>query len=154
MQEEDVKVWIEYWNQLYAPANLLLLSIALTTTTSFLVYNVRKYFKERLKAEACRVMTINIVYTVANLTRAVAYIMTRWVFKNAPYLFWGRMTYYIGYNFWDVIPLSLIMIYHYKHFLSDTTSDETSERVSETTTEASSSPSGTSQSSNEESSSD
>ena len=140
--DEDVAPWKLLWHHIFILMNLLLLSIVLTTATVFLVYNVRKYFKERLKAEACRVMTINVFFTVANLTRGIAFIVTHCLpsqeeaYKN----YTGRLIYCIGLNFWDVMPLSLIMTYHYQNFLTESSE----ESVSETTTEESSSPSASS----------
>jgi len=80
---------------------------------------------------------------VANLTRGLTYVLTHTKWPDAYKGYTGRLIYYIGFNFWDVIPLSLIMTYHYQHFLYES-SEDAEESVSETTTEESSSPSASS----------
>jgi len=113
----------------YLPSVLIALSIGLTTASCYLVVNARRDFGPVLKEESCRVQTIHIVYTSAYLTRALVYTIFVSIgidVHSFPYL----MTYYVLYNIWDVVPLMLIMTYHYKNFLfqpSDDTSSEDSD---------------------------
>jgi len=86
-----------------------------------------------MKAEACRVQTINIVYTTAYITRAIMSVVEETMLahtqvtmtdlekqlrKTAKFRIY--LAYNIGYLFWDVIPLTLIMSYHYQNFLTET----------------------------------
>jgi len=120
---EGYPVWIDWWDYFYTPSVLLFLSTSLCTASVYLVINVRSHFPVGLKAEACRVQTINIVFTVAYLTRALTFIVTDYINPYADPEFAEYLTYYIGYNFWDVVPLTLIMSYHYQHFLSESTAE-------------------------------
>jgi len=115
----------------------------LCVASGFLVYNAKRYFKKGLEAEACRVQTINIVFTTAYITRAIM------SFVAANYLEVGRstfkefaifLTYCIGYLFWDVIPLTLIMRYHFQNFLTETAdSDDADSNLAESINGSSSS---------------
>jgi len=65
---------------LYTPSILIVQSIALSTASIVLVVTVRRHFPVGLKKEASRVQTINIVFTVAYLTRAVTFIVLHFFF--------------------------------------------------------------------------
>jgi len=117
---EDQPEWEGIYFAIYTPLDLFLLSIALCISSIVLVVNVRRHFPVGLKDEACRVQTINIIFTVTYLTRAITFIATHYFFANSNAAFSIPLTYYIGYIFWDVIPLILIMSYHYKNFMSET----------------------------------
>ena len=125
-------------NDAYTPTVLICLSISLCVASCFLVYNVKRYFKRGMKAEACRVQTINIVYTTAYITRAIMSVVEEIldfqpgneevdnVNVTPTVRFRIYLCYAIGYLFWDVIPLTLIMSYHYQNFLTETTDSEDS----------------------------
>ena len=88
----------------------------LTISVSVLLYNMKLYFPHHLKDEKRRVKTIFIVYTVAYFTRAVTYVLyVQFFYKD---YFASHVVYLIMYFFWDIIPLSLIMWYHYISFKS------------------------------------
>jgi len=70
---------------------------------------MNKYFDRSLKGEVCRIKTIFLVFTVSYLTRAIAYFVLPRV--NESYLA-GNLIYDVGFNFWDVIPLTTVMIFH------------------------------------------
>jgi len=112
-----------------------------------------------MKAEAYRVQTINIVYTTAYITRAIMSVVEETMLAYTPMTdvekklgtiteFRINLAYAIGYLFWDVIPLTLIMRYHYENFLTETTdSEDSSTSLAESINGSSSSASSTSPSS-------
>ena len=109
VEEGDFAVW---YLSSYLISVLITLSIALTTASCYLVVNARRYFGPVLKDESFRVQTIHIVYTSAYLTRALVYIIFL-ILDIDFFSFTGKLTYYVLYNIWDVLPLTLIMTYHY-----------------------------------------
>jgi len=100
---------------------------------------MRRYFEHILKVESRRVQTIYILFTLTYLSRAAIYIVSHLKYKQInttlpsviEYPFLVVLTYYIGYNFWDVMSISLIMIYHYQNFLTAPDEDEASEKTEE-----------------------
>jgi len=72
--------WKVIFSISYVPVALFYLTIILFTASIYLVIITRRYFRAMLKAEACRVQTINIVFSSAYLTRAIAFFLThtRW----------------------------------------------------------------------------
>jgi len=89
------------------PLVLLSLSIALTCAYMYLYMNMKRYFAEEMKDEERRVNTIYIVFTIACISRAVI------DFFEDPI---DDQVFSVMYIFWEVIPLCLIMAYHYKCF--------------------------------------
>jgi len=107
----------------YNPTVLITLSIALCTASIVLVYNVRRHFPVGLKEEARRVQTINVVFTVTYITRALTFVATHFFFRKISHDFSIPLIYYLGYNIWDVFPLTLIMYYHHVHFAAQESRD-------------------------------
>jgi len=100
----------------YNPTVLITLSVALCVASIVLVYNVRRHFPVGLKEEARRVQIINVVFTVTYMTRALTFMVTHFFVKKFKDEFTIYLIYYVGYNIWDVFPLTLIMYYHHVHF--------------------------------------
>jgi len=112
---------------------LIYLASILFTASCCVVVTTRRYF-EHLKAEASRVKTINIVFTSAYLSRALVFFT---FYIGYPKKIGGYayiLAYVIGYNFWDTIPLCLIMTYHYSNFLTERATSE-NDSSEEATTE-------------------
>jgi len=61
-------------------------------------------------AEAARVRTIFLVFVFMYISRAVLYVIQAIIIDD---VLNTVLIYYVFYNFWDVVPLTLIMHYHY-----------------------------------------
>jgi len=72
----NMPTWEKVFCEGYSPLILFLLSAGLSIASILVVVTVRRYFDSRLKEEACRVQTINIVFTSAFITRGIIYIVT------------------------------------------------------------------------------
>ena len=103
----------------YTPCVLTSLSVLLTISTIYLLVLVNRHFKQVLKAEACKVRTIYVVFTIAYISRAITSLIFSLKPPHSMNEFTHGMTYLVMYNFWDVLPLSLIMSYHYSGFKTD-----------------------------------
>jgi len=91
------------------------LSIGLASASTYAIRNMRLYFDERLHGEILRIKIIFIVFTVAYVTRVVAFITTTILMAHEKYFsFTCAIIYHIFWPFWDVVPLTLIMSYHAK----------------------------------------
>lgn len=96
----------------FAPTIFILLSISLTIACACLISRMNKYFDRSLKDEGCRIAIIFLVFTISYLTRATTYFVLDAI-GDVPSLAY-HLVYYIGYIFWDVIPLTIVMIFHLK----------------------------------------
>jgi len=95
---------------------LFSITVGLTISVSVLLYNMKLFFPHVLKDEKRRVKTIFLVYTTAYFTRAVIFLVyNEWLCDNYVESY---IMYYTLYIFWDILPLSLIMWYHYISFKS------------------------------------
>jgi len=77
----------------------------------YLLVNMHKHFEAQLKDEARRIRVIFLVLTVSYVSRAIVYIL-----YNKGVIEHEWIVYLIMYNFWDILALSLIMVYHYNNF--------------------------------------
>jgi len=94
----------------FPPTIFSVLSIGLTVACTCLMVRMYKYFPQNLKDEACRIKTIFLVFTVTYLTRATAiFVIPR---LHVSYLA-ENLIFDLGDIFWEVLPLTLIMVYHY-----------------------------------------
>ena len=75
---------------------------------------MKKYFSKNLRVEACRIKTIFVIYSLTYVTRGIIYVLHKRVYDQL----WRIMTltYFVMFNIWDVLPLSLIMAFHYTCF--------------------------------------
>jgi len=112
-----------YYYDIFPPTVFVLLSIGLTIACTCLMVRMNKYFPRNLKDEACRIKTIFLVFTVSYLTRATVFLVLRRVEEAYVTI---NLIFDVGYNFWDVIPLTLIMRYHYKCFPTGSSDDDES----------------------------
>jgi len=95
----------------FPPTIFIALSIGLTVACACLVVRMNKYFDRSLKDEVCRIKTIFLVFTVTYLTRATAnFVVPR---LHVSYLAY-ELIFDLGDIFWDVIPLTIVMIFHLK----------------------------------------
>jgi len=76
---------------------------------------MNKFLHRSLKDEVCRIKTIFLVFTISYLTRAILSLALpvaaqyEWIS-----VFAHQFTFEVGYNFWDVIPLTIVMVFHLK----------------------------------------
>jgi len=61
-------------------------------------------------AEAARVRMIFLVFFLTYISRAIIYLIATNKIEDPKNSF---LVYYVFYNIWDVVPLSLIMHFHY-----------------------------------------
>jgi len=110
----------------FGPVVFFTLAIGLTIACTYLIVMMKKYLHKSFKSEVCRIQTIFLVFTVSYLTRAVIYYVLD--LPNVhPNLtdFAYDYTIMVGFNFWDVIPLTLVMVFHLKKIkpVEDDTND-------------------------------
>ena len=117
--------WKIYFGILFPPIIMTLLSIGLCVACICLIKRMNKFFPRHLKDEGCRIKAIFLVFTISYLTRAVLSLVLP-VAAQLGKITWfaSQLTYGICYNFWDVIPLTLIMMYHYECFPTGSSDDE------------------------------
>ena len=113
---------------LFPPIIMTLLAIGLCVACICLIIRMNKYFPRNLKDEGCRIKTIFLMFTISYLTRTVISLVlpVALIFGKIEEFAYG-ITYEICYNVWDVIPLTLIMMYHYKCFPTGSSDDEEGE---------------------------
>jgi len=90
---------------------LILGSIGLTVSVVSLFKNINLYFERRLNEEAYKIKTIFIVFTVCWTTRAIARIAQLYLSEFETEVLYGVM-----YFVWDILPLGIIMVYHYQSY--------------------------------------
>ena len=93
---------------------LLSISLGLTISVIYLFVQMHFYFDMRvMMAEAGRVRTIFLAFTLTYVSRAVFTLLGIYDVLEYYNLF---IIYNVFYNIWDILPLTLIMIYHSKCF--------------------------------------
>jgi len=107
----------------FPPTVFTLLSIGLTVACTCLMVRMNKYYPRSFKNEGCRIKTIFLVFTISYLTRAAVYFVLLRVPLSPLTL---TLIFDVGFLFWDIIPLTLIMMYHYKCFPTGSSDDEES----------------------------
>jgi len=103
---------------------MTLLAIGLCVACIRLIMRMNKFFPRNLKDEGCRIKTISLVFTISYITRAVLSLVlpvAEHFGKISELASW--LTFEVCYNFWDVVPLTLIMMYHYKCFPTGSSDD-------------------------------
>jgi len=97
------------------PSVFISLSIGLTSSVIYLLLQIKHHFNRQvLVTEEGRVKTICLVFTLAYVTRSVHLLLFGLlVDMHDQYRFpVFNIYYFIFLNFWDVLPLTLIMSYH------------------------------------------
>ena len=107
----DPKQWHRILYYTIFPSELVLISISLTIAYCYLSVNIKEHFAEQLQDEGKRIRAIFVFFSLSYISRAVVYILSQ-VFKKK----YEEAVYDVLYFFWDVLPLSLIMSFHYKCF--------------------------------------
>jgi len=108
---EEPSKWRVTMMDTITPANYFSVSIGLVISAIYLLINIHMYFEKQLKDEARRIKVIFLVLTVSYVSRVVVYILT-----SARLIEHYWIVYLVMYTFWDILPLSLIMFYHYNNF--------------------------------------
>lgn len=112
--------WRFFFVLVLPPIVLISISIALSCTVFNLLTQIKRHFNRQvLMDEEWRVKMIFLVFTVTYMTRAIFYVTMDLItnFSNDLTADFGADTalvYYVLYNVWDVMPLTLIMQYHRK----------------------------------------
>jgi len=111
MTQEDIKKWCLLVTDIIIPFDYFSISLGLCIASIDLLVNMHKHFAKELQDEARRIKVIFLVLTVSYVSRAVVYILVHvGVIKDF------LLVYLVMYIFWDIIPLSLIMYYHFSNF--------------------------------------
>jgi len=111
-QDEDAPRWIKVFYKLFLPTVFSMLTIGLGSASTYAVRNMRLYFDERLHGEITRIRTTFVTLTVAYMSRVICFIAVQILLSyGKPLSFTIAVIYYIGWFFWDVVPLTLIMSY-------------------------------------------
>jgi len=120
---------------------MFLLSVSLGTAYIYLSMNIKQHFAKELQDEGKKIKAVFVLFSLSYMSRAVVYLLSEFEVINH-----RAAVSYIMYFFWDVIPLSSIMIYHLKAFraeekeskkpVTDWTRQSTSSRTPATDSEA------------------
>jgi len=110
--DEELARWEKNYLHYSTAIMFFTLAIALSITCTGLIIAMNKYFNRGLKREVSRIKVVFIVLTTSYLTRAIIFVPTHIKhFKDHHYLL-VELTLSLGFIYWDVVPLTLIMIYH------------------------------------------
>ena len=96
------------------PFDYFSISIGLCIASINLLVKMNKHFSKKVKAEALRIKVIFLILTISYFSRGVLYI-----FNQCRLLDHYFTMYFPLMIFWDVIPLSMIMGYHFVAFRSE-----------------------------------
>jgi len=107
----DPKQWNLIVHQTLFPVELILMSILLCSAYVYLSANIKKHFAKELAAEGKKIRAIFVLFAVSYISRATVYLLCLLnVIEHQLALS------FVMQFFWDVLPLSSIMIYHLKAF--------------------------------------
>ena len=108
---QDPANWHHVVDVTIFPCELLLISISLVSAYLYLSYNIEQHFAKELKNEGKKIKGIFVLISLAYISRGFVYLLMQFeVIEH------NLAVYHIMYLFWDVLPLSAIMIYHLKAF--------------------------------------
>ena len=125
-----VALWRRIIKKTLLAAEYFSVSIGLVISAIYLLINMHMYFEKQLQDESRRIKVIFLVLTVSYVSRGVLYIMT----NTTEVIEHETIVYLAMYTFWDIIPLSLIMLYHYVAFEAEAKAEtEETERSTEST---------------------
>jgi len=96
------------------PCELILISIFLASAYFYLSVNMKQHFAKELEDEGKKIKAIFVLFSLSYISRAVVSLLKLKVIDEHIYA-----VYYSMYFFWDVLPLSSIMIYHLKAFRAE-----------------------------------
>jgi len=103
------------------PSVLLSISLGLTVSVAYLFVQIHRHFNRQvMMAEAARVRTIFLVFILTYISRAIIYLIQMVYIKKPANT---ALVYYVFYNIWDVVPLMLIMHYHYTCYEAQETTE-------------------------------
>jgi len=109
-EESNLPDWIFIFFSVLVIGSYIALSIGLTVSVVILLKTVNKYFKEILEAEAKKIKMIYIVFTVTYVTRTITYLIP---WHSQSHVFFNDVVNYSMFAVWDILPLGLIMRYHF-----------------------------------------
>jgi len=93
------------------PCELVLISIFLTSAYCYLSVNIKQHFAKELQDEGERIRAIFVFFSLSYISRAVVELLS-----GVKVIKHDFAVFHFMYFFWDVLPLSLIMRFHYKCF--------------------------------------
>ena len=89
-------------------------SISLASAYCYLSTNIEQHFAKELKVEGKKIKGIFVLFSLSYISRAVVSLLVS--FEAIKHV---NAVYYFMYFFWDVLPLSSIMIYHLRTFRAE-----------------------------------
>jgi len=103
------------------PFDYFSISLGLSIASVNLLVHMKRHFSKGLRAESRRIKVVFTVLTLSYISRATVYVLARPKFGIIDNY---RIVYNVMYTFWDIVPLSLIMVYHYRAFKTEDAQDE------------------------------
>jgi len=110
----DPTKWHLIADTIILPFELILVAIFLSSAYLYLSMNIKKYFAKELQEEGKRIRAIFVFFSLSYISRATVYLLAQFQVIKHPYA-----VHFIMYFFWDVLPISSIMIYHLKAFRAE-----------------------------------
>jgi len=96
--------------------------VSLLTSYIYLAWNIKLYFAKELQDEGNRIKGIFVFFSLSYISRGTVFLLVQ-----IDAIEHVAVVYYTMYFFWDVLPLCLIMRFHYKCFKAQ---DEYNRRAS------------------------
>jgi len=109
--QEDAKRWPGVVDATIVSFDYFSISLGLCIASIDLLITMHKHFAKELQDETRRIKVIFLVLTISYISRGVCYLLV--IFKVIKHI---EVVYLVMYVFWDIIPLSLIMYYHFNNF--------------------------------------
>jgi len=110
----DPEPWHVFIFATIFPCGLVLVSISLTVAYFYLDANIKLHFAKELQEEGKKIRSIFVFFSFSYISRAIVYLLV--VFKVISH---GAAVFKVMYFFWDVLPLSSLMVYHLKAFRAE-----------------------------------
>jgi len=109
---------------LFPPIILTLLAIGLCVACTCLIIRMNNFLHRSLKDEVRRIRTIFLVFTISYVTRAILSLVLPIAERYGKITDLAyKLTFLVGYNFWDVIPLTIVMVFHLKKIIKPVVDD-------------------------------
>jgi len=110
----EYKKWHDIVRNTVYPLQMVLVSISLATAYFYLSVNIQQHFARELQDEGKKIRAIFVLFSLSYISRGVVYLLGEFhIIKHEMAVF------YVMYFFWDVLPLSAIMTYHWKSFRAE-----------------------------------
>jgi len=110
----DPAKWHDIVSITIFPCELFVTSISLASAYLYLSTNIEQHFAKELQGEGKKIKGIFVFFSLSYISRAVVNLLVSIKVIKHGYAVFNTM-----YFFWDVLPLSSIMIYHLRTFRAE-----------------------------------